>query len=97
MGVSNQTGQPHVASAIGVIKAAAIIEVAATGWMTISLNTIPSRATPILDANEVILDEDPIPKVLLTFIHPDSVLTGLVLHPARLVGVFMNTTSNYPP
>ena len=49
--------------------------------MTIGLNTIPRGATPILDANRVILNEDPIPEVLPTLIHSGNVLTGPDLHP----------------
>ena len=64
-----------------IIEVAAIIKVAATEWMTISLNTVLSRATPILDATEVILDKDPVSEVLLTLIHPDDILTGLALCP----------------
>ena len=73
--------------AVGIIKVAAIIEaaatieVAATRWMTISLNTIPRGATAILNANGVILNEDSIPDVLLTLIHPGNTLTGPSLHP----------------
>ena len=85
MGVSNQTSQPHMAHlpAVGIIEVAAIIKpadiikVAATGWMAISLDTIPSRATLVLDANGIILNEGTIPEVLLLLIHPGNALTGL--------------------
>ena len=93
--VSDQTNLSHVArlQVVGIIRVAAIIEVAAIikaaatvkvvciGGMTIGLHTIPEGATPILDANRVILDEDPIPEVLLTLVHPGDVLTGPDLHP----------------
>ena len=91
MGVSNQTSQPCVVHlpAIGIIEAVAIIEVAAIGWMTISLNTTLGIVTPILDA---ILNEDPVPEVL-TLIHPDDILTGLVLHPDPTEGTDLYSCS----
>ena len=70
----------------GIIKAAAIIVVTAIEGMTVGLHTTPRGATPILDANEVILDEDPIPGVLPTLIHPEDVLPGLNLHPDLIGG-----------
>ena len=99
MGVSNQTCQPHMAHlpAVGIIKAVVIIKVAVAGRMTISLNTIPSRATPILDANRVILDEGPIPEVLLTLIHPGDVLAGPVLHPDLAEGTDLILTARPSP
>ena len=44
--------------------------------MTIGLDTIPGGGTPVLDTNGVILNEDPIPEVLPTLIHPGNILTG---------------------
>ena len=88
MKVSYQTDLSHVASlpAEGVIEAAAIIKVTAIEGMTIGLHTTPRGATPILDADKVILDEDPIPGVLPTLIHPGDVLAGLDLHPDPIGG-----------
>ena len=105
MQVSNQTGQPHVARlpAVGIIEVeaiievAAIIKVAATGWMTISLDTVPSGATPIWDANEIILDEGPIPGILLTLIHPGSIPTSLVLHSDPAEGADLILTAGQSP
>ena len=54
------------------------------GWPC--LHTIPSRATPILDANRVILDEGTIPEVLLTLIHPGNALAGPILNPEHAEG-----------
>ena len=70
----------------GVIKAEAIIIVTAIEGMTVGLHTAPRGATPILDANEVVLDEDPIPGVLPTLVHPGDVLAGLNLHPDPIGG-----------
>ena len=50
------------------------------------LYTAPRGATPILDANEVILNEDPIPGVLPTLIHREGVLAGLDLCPDPIGG-----------
>ena len=88
MKVSDQTDLSHVASlpGEGVIKAAAITEATAIEGMTICLCTTPRGATPILDADEVILDEDPIPGVLPTLIHPGEVLTSHDLHPDPIGG-----------
>ena len=63
MKVSDQTDLSHMAShpAEGIIKAAAIIKVTAIERMTVGLHTAPRGATPILDADEVILNEDSIP------------------------------------
>ena len=77
MKVSDQTDLSHAASlpAEGVIKAATI------EGMTVDLHTAPGGATPILDTDEVILNEDPIPRVLPTLVHPGDILAGLNLHP----------------
>ena len=66
--VSDQTNLSHTASlpAEGIIEAAAIIKVTAIEGMTVGLHTAPRGATPILDADEVILNKDPIPGVLPT-------------------------------
>ena len=69
-----------------VIKAAATIEVTAVEGMTVGLHTTPRGATPILDADKVILDEDPIPGVLPTHVCPGDVLTGPNLHPDPVGG-----------
>ena len=53
--------------------------------MTIGLNTTPRGATTILDANKVILDEDPIPGVLPTLVHPGDILAGQI-HPDPIGG-----------
>ena len=80
MKVSNQTNLSHTASLqAGVIKAASIIEAVAIEGMTVGLHTTPRGATPILDTDKVILDEDPIPGVLPTLVHPGDTLTGLNL------------------
>ena len=88
MKVSNKTDLSHVASpqAEGVIKAAAIIKVTAIEGMTVGLHTAPRGATPVLDANEVFLNEDPIPGVLPTLTHPGDILAGLDLHPDPVEG-----------
>ena len=88
MKVSDQTALSHMASlpAESVMEAAAIIEVTAIEGMTVGLHTTPRGATPILDANKVILDEDPIPRVLPTLIHPGGILTSLDLHPDPVGG-----------
>ena len=54
--------------------------------MTVGLHTTPRGATPILDIDEVILDEDPISGVLPTCIHPGDVLAGPDLHPDAIGG-----------
>ena len=81
MKVSDQTDLSHVASvpAEGIIEAAAI-KVTAIEGMTIGLHTTPRGATPVQDPDEVILNEDPIPGVLPTIIHPGDILAGLDLH-----------------
>ena len=83
MKVSDQTNLSHVASlpAEGIIEAAATIEVTAIEGMTVGLHTTPRGTTPILDADEVILDEDPIPRVLPTLVHPGDILAGPDLCP----------------
>ena len=94
MKVSDQTNLSHVASlpAEGVIKAAAIIKVTAVEGMTIGLHT-----TPILDADEVILDEDPIPGVLPTLLHPGDILAGLDLCPDPIGGTDLIPTAEPNP
>ena len=88
MKVSDQTNLSHVASlpAEDVIEAAVIIEVTAIEGMTIGLHTAPRGATPILDTNEVFLNEDPNPGVLPTLICPEDILAGLNLHPDPVGG-----------
>ena len=88
MKVSDQIDLSCAASlpAEGIIEAAANIEVTAIEGMTVGLHTTPRGATLILNADEVILDEDPIPGVLPTLFHPGDVLTGLNLHPDPLRG-----------
>ena len=88
MKVSDHTNLSHVASlpAEGIIKAAAIIKVTAIEGMTVGLYTTPRGPTPILVADEVILDEDPIPGVLPTLICPGDILAGLNLHPDSIGG-----------
>ena len=73
MKVSEKTNLSHMASlqAEGIIEAAAIIVVTAIEGMTIGLHTAPRGATPVLDADEVILDEDPIPGLLPTLVHQE--------------------------
>ena len=95
MKVSDQTDLSHGASlpAEGVIKAAAIIKVRAIEGMTVGLHTTPRGAIPILDANEVILDEDPIPRVLPTLIHQGDILAGLDLHPDPIGGTDLILTA----
>ena len=88
MKVSDQTNLSNVASlpAEGVIEAAAIIKVTAIEGMTVGLHTAPRGVTPILDTDKVILNEDPIPGVLPTLVHPGDILTGLDLHPDPVGG-----------
>ena len=88
MKVSNQTNLSHVASlpAESVIETAATIKTTAIKGMTVGLHTAPRGATPILDADKVILDEDPISGVLPTHIHPGDVLTGPNHHPDPIGG-----------
>ena len=88
MKVSDQTDLSHTASlpAEGIIEAAAIIKVTAIEGMTIVLHTTARGATPILDADEVILDEDPIPRVLPTLVHPGDILAGPDLWPDSIGG-----------
>ena len=88
MKVSDQTDLSQAASlpAEGIIEAAAIIKVTTIEGMTVGLHTIPRGATPVLDADKVILDEDPIPGVLPTLNHPGDVLKGLNLHPDHIGG-----------
>ena len=54
--------------------------------MTIGLHTAPRGATPILDTDKVILNEDPILGVLPTLVHPGDILTGLDLCPDPVGG-----------
>ena len=88
MKVSDQTDLSQTASlpAEGVIKAAAIIEVTTLEGMTIGLHTTPRGTTPVLDTNKVILNEDPIPGVLTTLVHPGDILAGLNLCPDPIGG-----------
>ena len=99
MKVSDQTDLSHVASlpAEGVIKAAAIIKVTAVEGMTVGLHTTPRGATPILEVNKVILNEDPIPGVLPTLIHPGDILAGLNLHPDPVRGANLIPTAEPNP
>ena len=88
MKVSDQTNLSHMAGlpAESIIEAAVIIKVTVGEGMTIGLHTAPRGATPILDADEVILDEDPIPGVLPTCVCPGDALTGPDLHPNPIGG-----------
>ena len=88
MKVSDQTDLSCAASlsAESIIEAAATIKVTAIEGMAVGLHTTPRGATPILDANGVILKEDPIPGVLPTCIHPGDVLTGPDLDPDPVEG-----------
>ena len=99
MKVSDQTNLSHMASlpAKGVIEVAAIIKVTAVEGMTVGLHTTPRGATPILDANEVILNEDPIPGVFPTLIHPGDILAGLNLHPDPIGGADLILTAEQNP
>ena len=82
MKVSDQTDLSHVAGlpAESIIEAAAITEATAIEGMTVGLHTTPRGVTPILDTDKIILNEDPIPGVLPTHVHPEDVLTGPDLH-----------------
>ena len=88
MKVSDQTNLSHIASlpAESIIKAAATIKATAIEGMTVGLHTAPRGATPVLDAKEVILNEDPILAVLPTCIHPGDILAGPNLHPDLIGG-----------
>ena len=88
MKVSDQTNLSHVAGlpAESIIKVAAIIEATAIIRMAISLHTTPGGATLVLDADEVILNEGPIPGILPTCIHPGDVLTDPDLCPDPIGG-----------
>ena len=88
-----KTDLSHATSlpAEGTIKAAAV------EGMTVGLYTTPGGATPILDADEVILDEDPIPGVLLTLICLGDILTGLNLHPDPIRGTDLILTAKPNP
>ena len=90
--VSDQTNLSHAAS----LPAEGIIEAAAIEGMTVGLHTTPGGATPVLDADEVILNEDPIPGVLPTLVHPD-VLAGLNLHPDPVRGADLILTAEPNP
>ena len=61
--------------------------------MTIGLHTIPGGATPILDANRVILDEGSISEALPALIHPGDIPTGLNLCPDPVGGVDLILTA----
>ena len=88
MRVSDRTDLSHVASlpAEGIMEAAAIIKATAIEGMTVGFCTTPRGATLVLDADEVILDEDPIPGVLPTLVHPGDILTGHDLCPDPVGG-----------
>ena len=94
MKVSDQTNLSHMASlpAEGIIKTSTAIE-----GMTVGLQTSPRGATPILDAKEVILDEDSIPGVLPTLLCPGDILTGLNLHPDPVGGPDLILTAKPNP
>ena len=81
----------------GIIEAAAIIKVTAIEGMTVGLHTTPRGATLILDADKVILNEDPIPGVLPTLVHPGDVLAGLDLHPDPIGGADLILTAKPNP
>ena len=65
--------------------------------MNIGLHTTPRGATPILDADKVILDEDPIPGVPPTHVCPGDVLTGPNLHPDPVGGANPILTAEQDP
>ena len=69
-----------------IIKVAATIKVTAVEGITICLHTGPQGATPILDADKVIPDKDPIPGVHPTHIHPGDILAGSDLCPDPIGG-----------
>ena len=54
--------------------------------MAIGLHTAPRGATPILNGDEVILNEGPIPGILPTCIRLGDVLAGPDLHPDPVGG-----------
>ena len=70
--------------AVGTIEAAAITKAAGI-IKVVSLNIIPAGAIT------VILNKDLIPEVLLTLIHPDNILAGLILcaDPAEGAGLIL--------
>ena len=88
MKVSDQTDLSRVAGlpAESVIEVAAIIKATAVIRMAVGLHTSPRGATPILDADEVILNEGPIPGILPTHVCPGDILTGPDLHPDPVGG-----------
>ena len=65
--------------------------------MTVGLHTTPRGATPVLDANKVILNKNPIPGVLPTLVHPGDVLTGLDLYPDPIGGADLILTAEPNP
>ena len=65
--------------------------------MTVGLHTAPRGATPVLDADKVILDEDPIPGVLPTCVHPGDILTGPNLCPDPVGGADPILTAKQDP
>ena len=83
MKVSDQTDLSHMAGlpAESIIEAAAIIKVEAIIRMAIGLHATPRGATSILDTDEVILDEGPIPGILPTHVCPGDIPTGPDLCP----------------
>ena len=66
------------------LPAEGVIEVTAIEGMTLGLHTAPRGATPVLDADEVILDLHL--GVLPTLVCPGDVLTGLDLCPDPVGG-----------
>ena len=82
MKVSDQTDLSHMAS----LPAEGIIEAKAIEGMTVGLHNAPRGATPVLGANEVILNEDPIPGVFPTLVHPGDILAGPNLCPNPIIG-----------
>ena len=82
MKVSDQTDLSCMAGlpAESVIEVAAIIKATAVIRMAVGLHTTQRGATPILDADKVILNEGPIPGILPTRIHPGDIPVGPDLH-----------------
>ena len=65
--------------------------------MTVGLHTTPRGATPVLDADKVILDEDPIPGVLPTLVPPGDILIDLNLCPDPVEGADLILTAEPNP
>ena len=89
MKVSDQTDLSHPAGlpAESIIRVAAIIKETAVIRMAIGLHTTSRGATPILNADEVVLDEGPIPGILPTRVHPGDILAGPDVCPDPIGGV----------